>query len=149
MLQGLIARCRCGRDRLIGRGNDNTNDKKMGDASGRKGPLTHILLVELGQLSAGPFCGQLMADMGADVIKVEPPGQGDPMRAWGRGDYPLWWQVCARNKRVVTANLREAEGQALVRTLIAEEDMGRENVRAGPGERGGRRSEKTAEKKQK
>ena len=52
----------------------------MSDASGRKGPLTDIRLVELGQLIAGPFCGQLMADMGADVIKVEPPGQGDPMR---------------------------------------------------------------------
>ena len=57
------------------------NDNKMSDASGRTGPLTDIRLVELGQLIAGPFCGQLMADMGADVIKVEPPGQGDPMRA--------------------------------------------------------------------
>ncbi len=78
-----------------------------------------------------------MADMGADVIKVEPPGQGDPMREWGRGDYPLWWQVCARNKRVVTANLREAEGQALVRKLIAEADMVLENFRPGTLERWG------------
>ena len=109
----------------------------MSDASGRKGPLTDIRLVELGQLIAGPFCGQLMADMGADVIKVEPPGQGDPMREWGRGDYPLWWQVCARNKRVVTANLREAEGQALVRKLIAEADMVLENFRPGTLERWG------------
>jgi len=99
------------------------NDNKMSDGSGRKGPLTDIRLVELGQLIAGPFCGQLMADMGADVIKVEPPGQGDPMRSWGRGEFPLWWQVCARNKRVVTANLREEEGQELVRKLISQADM--------------------------
>ena len=58
----------------------------MSDSADRKGPLTDIRLIELGQLIAGPFCGQLMADMGADVIKVEPPGQGDPMRVWGRGD---------------------------------------------------------------
>ena len=102
-----------------------------------KGPLTDIRLVELGQLIAGPFCGQLMADMGADVIKVEPPGQGDPMRAWGRGEFPLWWQVCARNKRCVTANLREAEGQALVRELIGKADMVLENFRPGTLERWG------------
>jgi formyl-CoA transferase len=117
----------------------------MSDASGRKGPLTDIRLVELGQLIAGPFCGQLMADMGADVIKVEPPGQGDPMRVWGRGDYPLWWQVCARNKRVVTANLREADGQALVRRLIAEADMVLENFRPGTLERWGLSYEELAE----
>ena len=109
----------------------------MTDSTGRKGPLTDIRLVELGQLIAGPFCGQLMADMGADVIKVEPPGQGDPMRVWGRGDYPLWWTVCARNKRVVTANLREVEGQALVRRLIAQSDMVLENFRPGTMERWG------------
>jgi len=109
----------------------------MSDTSGRKGPLTDIRLIELGQLIAGPFCGQLMADMGADVIKVEPPGQGDPMRVWGRGDYPLWWTVCARNKRVVTANLREPEGQDLVRRLVAEADMLLENFRPGTLERWG------------
>ncbi len=124
--------CR-GRGRFVRQDNDN----KMSDASGRKGPLTDIRLVELGQLIAGPFCGQLMADMGADVIKVEPPGQGDPMRVWGRGDYPLWWQVCARNKRVVTANLREAAGQDLVRKLIGQADMVLENFRPGTMERWG------------
>lgn len=105
--------------------------------SGSKGPLTDIRLVELGQLIAGPFCGQLMADMGADVIKVEPPETGDPMRVWGRGEYPLWWSVCARNKRCVTANLREAEGQELVRKLIAQADMVIENFRPGTMERWG------------
>jgi len=109
----------------------------MTDTRSRKGPLTDIRLIELGQLIAGPFCGQLMADMGADVIKVEPPGQGDPMRVWGRGDYPLWWAVCARNKRVVTANLREPEGQDLVRRLVAEADMLLENFRPGTMERWG------------
>ena len=113
------------------------NDKTMTDATARKGPLTDIRLIELGQLIAGPFCGQLMADMGADVIKVEPPGKGDPMRVWGRGDYPLWWSVCARNKRVVTANLREPEGQELVRKLVASADMVLENFRPGTMERWG------------
>ena len=109
----------------------------MTDAPARKGPLTDIRLIEMGQLIAGPFCGQLMADMGADVIKVEPPNQGDPMRVWGRGDYPLWWTVCARNKRCVTANLREAEGQDLVMRLIASADMVLENFRPGTMERWG------------
>ena len=92
-----------------------------------EGPLNDIRVIELGQLIAGPFCGQLMADMGADVIKVEPPGAGDPMRVWGRGDYPLWWSVCARNKRCITANLRESEGQELVKKLISQADMVLEN----------------------
>ena len=109
----------------------------MSDTKPRQGPLTDIRLVELGQLIAGPYCGQLMADMGADVIKVEPPGQGDPMRVWGRGDYPLWWSVCARNKRVITANLREEEGQELVRKLISQADMVLENFRPGTMERWG------------
>jgi crotonobetainyl-CoA:carnitine CoA-transferase CaiB-like acyl-CoA transferase len=103
----------------------------------RKGPLTDIRVIELGQLIAGPFCGQLLADMGADVIKVEPPGKGDPMREWGRGDYPLWWSVCARNKRCITANLREPEGQDLVRRLISQADMVLENFRPGTMERWG------------
>ena len=109
----------------------------MSDTTARKGPLTDIRLIEMGQLIAGPFCGQLMADMGADVIKIEPPGKGDPMREWGRGDYPLWWSVCARNKRCVTANLRVEEGQELVRKLIAGADMVLENFRPGTMERWG------------
>ena len=109
----------------------------MSDSTARKGPLTDIRLIELGQLIAGPYCGQLMADMGADVIKVEPPGKGDPMRIWGRGDYPLWWSVCARNKRCVTANLRVEEGQELVRRLVVNADMVLENFRPGTMERWG------------
>ncbi|MEH0195717.1 CoA transferase [Caulobacter sp. CCNWLY153] len=95
------------------------------------GPLKGLRVVEMGQLIAGPFCGQLLGDMGADVIKIEPPGKGDPMRDWGRGDYPLWWEVVARNKRTVSANLRVPEGQALARRLIATADILIENFRPG------------------
>ena len=109
----------------------------MTDHTERKGPLTHLRVIELGQLIAGPFCGQLMADMGADVIKVEPPGKGDPMRDWGRGDYPLWWTVCARNKRCVTANLRVPEGQGIVKRLVKEADFLLENFRPGTLEKWG------------
>ncbi len=109
----------------------------MTDQAERKGPLTHIRVIELGQLIAGPFCGQLLADMGADVIKVEPPGKGDPMRDWGRGDYPLWWTVCARNKRCVTANLRVPEGRDIVKALVNEADIVIENFRPGTMEKWG------------
>lgn len=101
------------------------------------GPLKGLRVLELGQLIAGPFCGQLFADMGADVIKVEPPGQGDPMRAWGREDYPLWWSVVARGKRCITANLRVPEGQNLIRALIKECDFVLENFRPGTMEKWG------------
>ena len=101
------------------------------------GPLGGVKVVEMGQLIAGPFCGQLLGDMGADVIKLEPPGQGDPMRVWGRGDYPLWWEVVARNKRAVSCNLREREGQALARRLIGKADILIENFRPGTLEKWG------------
>lgn len=103
----------------------------------RAGPLTGLRLIELGQLIAGPFCGQIFADMGADVIKIEPPGQGDPLREWGREGFPLWWSVVARGKRCITANLREAEGQDLVRRLVAEADFLVENFRPGTLEKWG------------
>ena len=99
------------------------------------GPLSGIRVVELGQLIAGPFCGQLLGDMGAGVLKVEPPGTGDPMRQWGRGDPPVWWEVIARNKRSVTADLRTQDGQAIVRALAAQADILIENFRAGTLER--------------
>lgn len=101
------------------------------------GALEGIRVVELGQLIAGPFCGQLLGDMGADVIKVEPPGAGDPMRKWGRGDNHLWWEVVSRNKRCVTADLRVAEGQALVRRLAATADILIENFKPGTIEKWG------------
>jgi crotonobetainyl-CoA:carnitine CoA-transferase CaiB-like acyl-CoA transferase len=99
--------------------------------------LSDIRVVELGQLLAGPFCGQLLGDMGADVIKVEPPGAGDPMRIWGQGAEKVQWEVIARNKRSVSANLRVAEGQALVRKLIATADVLIENFKPGTMEKWG------------
>lgn len=99
------------------------------------GALSGIRVIELGQLIAGPFCGQLLGDMGADVIKVEPPGVGDPMRNWGRGDDKVWWEVVARNKRSVSANLRVPEGQEIVRKLVATADILIENFRPGTLER--------------
>jgi crotonobetainyl-CoA:carnitine CoA-transferase CaiB-like acyl-CoA transferase len=106
------------------------------------GALSDIRVVELGQLLAGPFCGQLLGDMGADVIKVEPPhvngkGGGDPMRDWGLGDEKVQWEVIARNKRSVSANLRVPAGQALVRRLIREADVLIENFKPGTLEKWG------------
>ena len=95
-----------------------------------RGALKDIRVVEMGSLIAGPFCGQLMGDMGAEVIKVDPPGAGDPMRGWGQGA-PVWWEVIARNKKSVSVNLRVAEGQALARRLIAKADILIENFRPG------------------
>ena len=99
------------------------------------GSLKGLKVVEMGQLIAGPFCGQLLGDLGAEVIKVEPPGKGDPMREWGRGDTPLWWEVIARNKLSVSADLRKSEGQDLVRRLILKADVLIENFRPGALER--------------
>ena len=99
------------------------------------GSLKGLKVVEVGQLIAGPFCGQLLGDMGAEVIKVEPPGAGDPMRVWGRGDTPLWWEVIARNKLSVSADLRKPEGQDLVRRLIGKADVLIENFRPSALER--------------
>ncbi len=110
---------------------------RIDTAAPNEGALRGIRVVELGQLIAGPFCGQLLGDMGAEVIKVEPPGAGDPMRAWGRGDDKLWWEVVARNKKSVSANLRVAEGQALVRRLAATADILIENFKPGTMEKWG------------
>lgn len=96
--------------------------------------------MEMGSLLAGPFRGQLLGDFGAEVIKVEPPGKGDPMREWGRhrkNDKTLWWPIIARNKKSVTLNLREEEGQDLARKLIAGADVLVENFRPGTMERWG------------
>lgn len=108
-------------------------------------PLDDLTVVELGSLLAGPFCGQLLGDFGAEVIKVEDPGTGDPMRQWGREKpygMSLWWPVVARNKKSVTANLRTEEGQDLVRRLVAKADVLVENFRPGTLERWGLAPEK-------
>ncbi len=104
------------------------------------GPLSGVRAVELGQLLAGPFVGARIADFGAEVIKVETPGSGDPMRDWGQRRHrgrSLWWPVLARNKKSVTANLREARGQDLVRRLCAEADALIENFKPGTLEKWG------------
>ncbi len=101
------------------------------------GALKGLRVVELGQLLAGPFCGQLLGDMGADVIKVEQPGSGDPFRVWGMGDEKVVWEVLARNKQSVSCNLRVPEGQALVRKLIATADVLVENFKPGTLEKWG------------
>ena len=101
------------------------------------GALNDIRVVELGQLLAGPFCGQLLGDMGAEIIKVEPPGSGDPMRLWGEGPEKVNWEVIARNKKSVSANLRIPEGQELVRKLVVHADVLIENFKPGTLEKWG------------
>lgn len=103
-------------------------------------PLDDLRVIELGSLLAGPFCGQLLGDFGAEVIKIEDPVSGDPMRQWGREKshgLSLWWPVVARNKKSITANLRMPEGQQIVRELVAKADVLLENFRPGTLERWG------------
>jgi formyl-CoA transferase len=113
----------------------------MSDAPNVKsGPLAGLRVLELGTLLAGPFCGQLLGDFGAEVIKIEPPGQGDPMRVWGRekaNGKSLWWPVVARNKKAITLDLRQTEGQQLLRELVARADFLLENFRPGTMEKWG------------
>jgi formyl-CoA transferase len=102
--------------------------------------LEDLRVLEMGQLLAGPFCGQLLADFGAEVIKIELPGVGDPMREWGREKphgLSLWWPVVARGKKSVTINLREEAGADLVKKMVAESDILIENFRPGTLERWG------------
>ena len=104
------------------------------------GPLSDLRVIELGSLIAGPFCGQILADFGADVIKLEDPATGDPMRQWGRSlpkGLSPWWPVIGRGKRSVTLNLRAADGQAIARDLIAGADILVENFRPGTMEKWG------------
>lgn len=101
------------------------------------GALSGLRVVEMGQLIAGPFCGQLLGDHGADVVKIEPPGTGDPMRHWGQGEAPSWWQVIGRNKRSIALDLRAPDGQAQARSLIEAADILIENFRPGTLEKWG------------
>ena len=101
------------------------------DEKANTGPLKGIRVVEMGQLIAGPFCGQLLGDMGADVVKVEAPGRGDPMREWGQPGYPLFWEILSRNKQCVSLDLRKPAGQELARKLIGAADILIENFRPG------------------
>lgn len=98
------------------------------------GPLAGVRVVELGMLLAGPFTGRLLGDMGAEVIKVEPPGKPDPLREWGKARYKgrsLWWGVQSRNKKCVTLDLRREQGQELLLELVKRSDVLVENFRPG------------------
>jgi formyl-CoA transferase len=102
------------------------------------GPLAGMRMIELGMLLAGPFAGRLLGDMGAEVIKVEPPGKPDPLRDWGHARYEnrsLWWPVQSRNKKCITLNLRETKGQELLLELVRVTDVVSENFRPGTLER--------------
>ncbi len=104
------------------------------------GPMAGVRVIELGQLLAGPFAGARLADFGAEVIKVEAPETGDAMRLWGHDRFEgkgLWWPILARNKKSVTANLRDPRGQQLVRKLVAIADVLIENFKPGTLERWG------------
>lgn len=111
----------------------------MSDESTARPALDGVRVIEMAQLLAGPYCGQMLGDLGADVIKIEQPGLGDPMREWGRekgeGGRSLWWPIISRNKKSVTVNLRVEEGQRIVRQLVEEADILLENFRPGTLER--------------
>jgi crotonobetainyl-CoA:carnitine CoA-transferase CaiB-like acyl-CoA transferase len=124
---------------------DRSSGNGAGDGarSGRPladGPLEGLRVIEFGQLLAGPYVGTLLGDFGADVVKIEAPPKGDAMRDWGRlrhNDHSLWWSILARNKRSVTLNLREAEGQEIAMRLCEGADVVLENFRPGTMEKWG------------
>ena len=95
--------------------------------------LAGVRVIEMGQLIAGPFAGKTLGEFGADVVKIEPPGAGDPLRNWRliKNGTSVWWQVQSRNKRSVAIDLRAPDGQQLARRLIAEADVLIENFRPG------------------
>ncbi len=107
----------------------------MGESVNGKsaGPLAGIRVIELGTLIAGPFCARMLAEFGAEVIKIESPEGGDQLRQWRKmyEGTSLWWYVQARNKKSVTLNLRSAEGQQIVRELVRDADIVVENFRPG------------------
>jgi len=96
-------------------------------------PLAGLSVVELGALIAGPFCAKVLAEFGADVVKLEPPGAGDPLRKWRylKDGTSLWWHVQSRNKRSVAVDLRKPDGQAIARALMERADIVVENFRPG------------------
>ncbi len=103
------------------------------------GPLAGVKVIEMGTLIAGPFCARLLAEFGAEVIKIEPPGVGDPLRKWRKlyNGTSLWWYVQGRNKKSVTLNLKAPEAQAIVRKLARDADIVVENFRPGAMEKWG------------
>jgi crotonobetainyl-CoA:carnitine CoA-transferase CaiB-like acyl-CoA transferase len=117
-----------------------SGDVKSTSNGGPLGPLEGLRVIEMGQLIAAPFAGHLLADFGADLVKVELPGEGDSLRQWGQNRVngrTLWWSVMSRNKRCITLNLRVPEGQRLLKELIKKSDALIENFRPGTLERWG------------
>lgn len=109
-------------------------------ATANEGPLKGLRVIEMGTLIAGPFCGQILGDFGAEVIKIEDPRTGDPMRQWGRSlpkGLSPWWPVIGRNKKSVGLDLRKPEGRAIAETLIDGADVLIENFRPGTMEKWG------------
>ena len=103
-------------------------------------PLSGIRVIELGQLIAGPFCGQLLGDFGAEVIKVEAPDRPDPARDWGAvkvNEQSVFWAIIARNKKSLTLNLRLEKGQDILKRLVSTADVLVENFRPGTLEKWG------------
>jgi len=100
-------------------------------------PLEGVKVVDIATLGAGPWLATRLADFGADVVKVEHPAAGDPMRllGWFDGDVPLWWKIDSRNKRCITADLKQPEGQEIVKRLVRDADVLVENFRPGTLER--------------
>ena len=109
------------------------------DAKDRAGPLAGVRVIELGTLIAGPFCARLLAEFGAEVVKIEAPGEGDPLRKWRvlHEGNSLWWYAQARNKKSVALNLKQPEAQDIVRRLAREADIVVENFRPGALEKWG------------
>jgi len=105
----------------------------MATAADRPAALAGVRVVEMGQLIAGPFAGKILGEFGAEVIKIEPPGEGHPLRKWRllKDGTSVWWQVQSRNKRSIALDLRHGEGQDIARRLIAEADVLIENFRPG------------------
>ena len=103
------------------------------ETSTTTGPLAGLKVIEMGQLIAGPFAAKTLGDFGAEVIKIEPPGAGDPLRKWRllKGGTSVWWQVQSRNKQSVALDLKDAAAQDIVRKLAAEADVVIENFRPG------------------
>jgi formyl-CoA transferase len=97
------------------------------------GPLKGVKILELGSLIAGPYAGAVLAQFGAEVIKIEPPKIGDPLRKWRKmdGDTSLWWYSQSRNKKSLTLNLKDADAQQVVRDLVRDTDVVVENFRPG------------------
>jgi formyl-CoA transferase len=113
--------------------NPSSSSAGSASASAPTGPLAGLKVIELGQLIAGPFAAKTLADFGAEVIKIEAPGAGDPLRKWRllKDGTSVWWQVQSRNKRSLALDLKQAEAQEIVRQLVVDADVLIENFRPG------------------